>query len=119
MITPSRRYDFHVEPSTIFGTQMERHIGKCLDIPYGFIFSLVHIQKNCCKSQNFITIKDRQKVQGIIMKSMDYSRGYKTPNHLTLESSQKKGLVNQIIDHESIRLKISELLVVEYYSRQA
>jgi hypothetical protein len=33
---------------------------------------------------------------------MDYSEGYKTPNHLTFDSSQKKGLVNQIIEHESI-----------------
>jgi len=31
---------------------------------------------------------------------MDYSWGYKTPNHLTFDSSQKKGLVNQIIDCE-------------------
>nr|AND48337.1 ChlB subunit of protochlorophyllide reductase [Eosphagnum rigescens] len=34
----------HVEPSAIFGTQMERHIGKRLDIPCGVISSPVHIQ---------------------------------------------------------------------------
>nr|AND48259.1 ChlB subunit of protochlorophyllide reductase [Sphagnum tumidulum] len=33
-----------VEPSAIFGTQMERHIGKRLDIPCGVISSPVHIQ---------------------------------------------------------------------------
>ncbi|CAM6042412.1 unnamed protein product [Sphagnum compactum] len=79
----------------------------------------VNIPSYRCKPQDFITIKDRQKSQAIITRSMDYSRGYKTPNHLTLDSSQKKGSVNQIIDRESIGLKINELLVVEYYSRQA
>nr|AND48175.1 ChlB subunit of protochlorophyllide reductase [Flatbergium novo-caledoniae] len=34
----------HLEPSAIFGTQMERHIGKRLDIPCGVISSPVHIQ---------------------------------------------------------------------------
>nr|WCR30457.1 protochlorophyllide reductase ChlB subunit [Selaginella remotifolia] len=32
------------EPSAIFGTQMERHVGKRLDIPCGVISSPVHIQ---------------------------------------------------------------------------
>jgi light-independent protochlorophyllide reductase subunit B len=32
------------EPSAIFGTQMERHIGKRLDIPCGVISSPIHIQ---------------------------------------------------------------------------
>nr|P36208.1 RecName: Full=Light-independent protochlorophyllide reductase subunit B; Short=DPOR subunit B; Short=LI-POR subunit B [Ginkgo biloba]AAA66976.1 NADH-protochlorophyllide reductase subunit [Ginkgo biloba] len=32
------------EPSALFGTQMERHIGKRLDIPRGVISSPVHIQ---------------------------------------------------------------------------
>nr|YP_001023680.1 photochlorophyllide reductase subunit B [Angiopteris evecta]YP_009992409.1 photochlorophyllide reductase subunit B [Angiopteris yunnanensis]YP_010576324.1 photochlorophyllide reductase subunit B [Angiopteris fokiensis]A2T312.1 RecName: Full=Light-independent protochlorophyllide reductase subunit B; Short=DPOR subunit B; Short=LI-POR subunit B [Angiopteris evecta]ABG79579.1 protochlorophyllide reductase ChlB subunit [Angiopteris evecta]QNN90594.1 photochlorophyllide reductase subunit B [Angi len=33
-----------IEPSAIFGTQMERHIGKRLEIPCGVISSPVHIQ---------------------------------------------------------------------------
>ncbi len=32
------------EPAAIFGTQMERHIGKRLDIPCGVISSPIHIQ---------------------------------------------------------------------------
>uniref|UniRef100_A0A251SUL2 Putative ribosomal protein S4/S9 n=1 Tax=Helianthus annuus TaxID=4232 RepID=A0A251SUL2_HELAN len=39
-------------------------------------------------------------------------------NHLTLQPFQYKGLVNQIIDSKWVGLKINELLVVEYYSRQ-
>ena len=33
-----------LEPAAIFGTQMERHVGKRLDIPCGVISAPVHIQ---------------------------------------------------------------------------
>ena len=33
-----------IEPAAIFGTQMERHIGKRLDVPCGVISAPVHIQ---------------------------------------------------------------------------
>jgi len=33
-----------IEPGAIFGTQMERHVGKRLDIPCGVIASPIHIQ---------------------------------------------------------------------------
>ena len=32
------------EPAAIFGTQMERHVGKRLDVPCGVISAPVHIQ---------------------------------------------------------------------------
>nr|BBB06388.1 ribosomal protein subunit 4 [Trachycystis microphylla] len=80
---------------------------------------IVDIPSYRCKPQDFITIKDRQKSQTIISKNIDFYQKYKIPNHLTYNSLNKKGLVNQILDRESIDLKINELLVVEYYSRQA
>ena len=33
-----------IEPSVIFGTQLDSHIGNCLDIPCGVISSPVQIQ---------------------------------------------------------------------------
>ena len=33
-----------IEPSAIFGTQMERHVGKRLDIPCGVIAAPIHVQ---------------------------------------------------------------------------
>nr|BBB06382.1 ribosomal protein subunit 4 [Rhizomnium nudum] len=80
---------------------------------------LVDIPSYRCKPQDFITIKDRQKSQTIIGKNIDLSQKSKIPNHLTYNSLNKKGFVTQILDRESIELKINELLVVEYYSRQA
>nr|AUW36723.1 ribosomal protein S4 [Leucobryum javense]AUW36735.1 ribosomal protein S4 [Leucobryum javense]AUW36740.1 ribosomal protein S4 [Leucobryum scabrum] len=80
---------------------------------------IVNIPSYRCKPQDFISIKNRQKSQSIVAKNIEFSQKYKVPNHLTLDSLEKKGLVNQILNHESIGLKINELLVVEYYSRQA
>nr|AFI39398.1 small ribosomal protein subunit 4 [Racomitrium joseph-hookeri] len=80
---------------------------------------IVNIPSYRCKPQDFITIKDRQKSQAMIIKNIEFSQKYKVPNHLTFNSLENKGLINQILDHESIGLKINELLVVEYYSRQA
>nr|BDZ75521.1 ribosomal protein S4 [Trematodon longicollis] len=80
---------------------------------------IVNIPSYRCKPQDFITIKDQQKSQAMILKNVDFSQKSKVPNHLTFNSLEKKGVVNQILDQESIGLKINELLVVEYYSRQA
>lgn len=80
---------------------------------------IVNIPSYQCKPQDFITIKDQQKYQTMIIKNTNFFSKHKTPNHLIFNSVEKKGLVNQILDQESIGLKINELLVVEYYSRQA
>nr|BBB22055.1 ribosomal protein S4 [Fissidens bogoriensis] len=80
---------------------------------------IVNIPSYRCKPQDFITIKNRQKSQDMIIKNVNFSQKYKVPNYLTFHFLEKRGLVNQILDQESIGLKINELLVVEYYSRQA
>nr|APW79570.1 ribosomal protein S4 [Ceratodon purpureus] len=81
--------------------------------------NIVNIPSYRCKPQDFITIKDRQKSKIMIIKNTNFSQKSKVPNHLTFNSLENKGLVNQILDQESVGLKINELLVVEYYSRQA
>nr|APW79624.1 ribosomal protein S4 [Pilopogon africanus] len=80
---------------------------------------IVNIPSYRCKPEDFITIKNRQKSQSMIARNLEFSQKYKVPTHLTFNSLEKKGLVNQILNHESIGLNINELLVVEYYSRQA
>nr|P59147.1 RecName: Full=Small ribosomal subunit protein uS4c; AltName: Full=30S ribosomal protein S4, chloroplastic [Lopidium concinnum]CAC81027.1 small ribosomal protein 4 [Lopidium concinnum] len=80
---------------------------------------IVDIPSYRCKPQDFITIKNKQKSESIISKNIEFYQKSKIANHLTYSSLEKKGLVNQILDRESIGLKINELLVVEYYSRQA
>nr|YP_010145018.1 ribosomal protein S4 [Elsholtzia densa]QQL92422.1 ribosomal protein S4 [Elsholtzia densa]QVL24908.1 ribosomal protein S4 [Elsholtzia densa]QWV61547.1 ribosomal protein S4 [Elsholtzia densa var. ianthina]WCH61674.1 ribosomal protein S4 [Elsholtzia densa] len=87
-----------------------RHIlvnGRVVDIP-----------SYRCKPRDIILAKDEQKSRTLIQNSLNSSPQVEVPNHLTLHPFQYKGLVNQIIDSKWGGLKINELLVVEYYSRQ-
>nr|YP_011010921.1 ribosomal protein S4 [Fagus grandifolia]WPW48187.1 ribosomal protein S4 [Fagus grandifolia]WPW48269.1 ribosomal protein S4 [Fagus grandifolia]WPW48351.1 ribosomal protein S4 [Fagus grandifolia]WPW49089.1 ribosomal protein S4 [Fagus grandifolia] len=80
---------------------------------------IVDIPSYRCKPQDIITARDEQKSRTLIQNLLDSSpRGEELPKHLTLHPFQHKGLVNQIIDSKWVSLKINELLVVEYYSRQ-
>jgi small subunit ribosomal protein S4 len=80
---------------------------------------MVDIPSYPCKPQDVITIRDQPRLRTIIRKNIDLLQRDKLPNHLTFNSLQYKGFINQIIDSKWISLKINELLVVEYYSRQA
>uniref|UniRef100_UPI0030E37E3E ribosomal protein S4 n=1 Tax=Sedum lushanense TaxID=3114545 RepID=UPI0030E37E3E len=99
--------------STIPGARQlvnHRHIlvnGRIVDIP-----------SYRCKPSDIITAKDDKKSRILIHNSIDSTPHEELPKHLTLHAFQYKGLVNQIIDSKGVGLKINELLVVEYYSRQ-
>nr|YP_009493567.1 ribosomal protein S4 [Eucommia ulmoides]ANP25482.1 ribosomal protein S4 [Eucommia ulmoides]AWN56489.1 ribosomal protein S4 [Eucommia ulmoides]AZT79252.1 ribosomal protein S4 [Eucommia ulmoides] len=99
--------------STIPGARQlvnHRHIlvnGRIVDIP-----------SYRCKPRDIITVRAEQKSRALIQKSFDSSLHEELPKHLTIHPFQYKGLVNQIINSKWIGLKINELLVVEYYSRQ-
>nr|YP_010463696.1 ribosomal protein S4 [Sedum bulbiferum]UUL70607.1 ribosomal protein S4 [Sedum bulbiferum] len=99
--------------STIPGARQlvnHRHIlvnGRIVDIP-----------SYRCKPSDIITAKDDKKSRTMIQTSIDSTPHEELPKHLTLHAFQYKGLVNQIIDSKGVGLKINELLVVEYYSRQ-
>ena len=79
---------------------------------------IVDIPSYRCKPQDIITAKDEQKSGTLIQNSLKSAPRKELPTHLTLYPFQYKGLVNQIIDSKWVGLKINELLVVEYYSRQ-
>nr|YP_010161390.1 ribosomal protein S4 [Cynanchum chinense]QRZ02929.1 ribosomal protein S4 [Cynanchum chinense] len=79
---------------------------------------IVDIPSYRCKPGDIITVKDEQKSKALIQKYLDSSSHQELPSHLILQPFQYKGLVNQIIDSKWVGLKINELLVVEYYSRQ-
>nr|YP_009770837.1 ribosomal protein S4 [Lysidice rhodostegia]QIT01539.1 ribosomal protein S4 [Lysidice rhodostegia] len=79
---------------------------------------IVDIPSYRCKPQDIIKVRDEQKSKTLIQNFLDSSPREELPKHLTLHPFQYKGLVNQIIDSKWIGLKINELLVVEYYSRQ-
>nr|YP_010554376.1 ribosomal protein S4 [Allomorphia malaccensis]UTM99299.1 ribosomal protein S4 [Allomorphia malaccensis] len=79
---------------------------------------IVDIPSYRCKPHDIIMASHAQKYRDMIQSYLNSSSHEEVPKHLTLHPFQYKGLVNQIIESKAIGLKINELLVVEYYSRQ-
>nr|YP_010718992.1 ribosomal protein S4 [Beccarinda tonkinensis]WDR39409.1 ribosomal protein S4 [Beccarinda tonkinensis] len=79
---------------------------------------IVDIPSYRCKPRDIIMAKNEQKSRTLIQNYLDSFPHEELPNNLTLHPFQYRGLVNQIIDSKWAGLKINELLVVEYYSRQ-
>nr|YP_009108247.1 ribosomal protein S4 [Cistanche phelypaea]QIQ22886.1 ribosomal protein S4 [Cistanche tubulosa]CDH98431.1 ribosomal protein S4 [Cistanche phelypaea] len=79
---------------------------------------IVDIPSYRCKPRDIIMAKDEEQSRTLIQNSLNFYPRPEVPNHLTLHPFQYKGLVDQIIDSKWVGLKINELLVVEYYSRQ-
>nr|BDA97188.1 light-independent protochlorophyllide [Cryptomonas borealis] len=57
------------EPSAIFGTQMERHIGKRLNIPCGVISSPVHIQNFSLSYKPFMGYEGANQISDLVYNS--------------------------------------------------
>nr|YP_010941827.1 ribosomal protein S4 [Persicaria glacialis]WLS52028.1 ribosomal protein S4 [Persicaria glacialis] len=79
---------------------------------------IVDIPSYRCKPTDIVMAKDKQKSKALVQNYLDSSHSEELPKHLTLHPFPYKGVVNQIIDNKWVGLKINELLVVEYYSRQ-
>nr|YP_008082583.1 ribosomal protein S4 [Utricularia gibba]AGL61077.1 ribosomal protein S4 [Utricularia gibba] len=79
---------------------------------------IVDIPSYRCKPQDIIMAKDEQKSRTLIQNFLNSAPHEEVPSHLTLRPVEYKGLVNQILDSKWVGLKLNELLVVEYYSRQ-
>nr|YP_009548299.1 protochlorophyllide reductase ChlB subunit [Bommeria hispida]AYW15120.1 protochlorophyllide reductase ChlB subunit [Bommeria hispida] len=60
-----------IEPSVIFGTQMERHIGKRIDIPCGVISSPVHIQNFPLGYRPFLGYEGTNQISDLIYNSFN------------------------------------------------
>jgi light-independent protochlorophyllide reductase subunit B len=58
-----------LEPSAIFGTQMERHIGKRLNIPCGVISAPVHIQNFPLSYKPFLGYEGSNQIADLIYNS--------------------------------------------------
>lgn len=59
-----------LEPAAIFGTQMERHIGKRLDIPCGVISAPVHIQNFCLSYRPFLGYEGTNQIADLVYNSL-------------------------------------------------
>nr|AFB18632.1 ribosomal protein S4 [Thamnochortus insignis] len=88
---------------------------------------IVDIPSYRCKPRDIITTRDNERSKRLIEKLVSIStrnrnkKKLQIPPYLrvkTINGWHYQGLVNRIIDRKWVGLRIKELLVVEYYSRQ-
>ena len=60
-----------LEPSAIFGTQMERHLGKRLDIPCGVISAPIHIQNFPLGYRPFLGYEGTNQIADLVYNSFN------------------------------------------------
>jgi light-independent protochlorophyllide reductase subunit B len=60
-----------VQPSAIFGTQMERHVGKRLDIPCGVISPPIHIQNFPLGYRPFLGYEGANQIADLVYNSFN------------------------------------------------
>nr|YP_009450115.1 ribosomal protein S4 [Burmannia oblonga]ANK36312.1 ribosomal protein S4 [Burmannia oblonga] len=79
---------------------------------------MVDIPSYHCNTKDIISIIKKKKSKILIKNYIELFSYDKFSNNFTINPYQYKGLINKIINSKCIGLKISELLIVEYYSRQ-
>jgi small subunit ribosomal protein S4 len=81
--------------------------------------TVVDIASYQCRPGDVIAVRDRDTSRGLVQANMEYPGLANLPSHLEFDKNTLTGKVNGVIEREWIALSINELLVVEYYSRQA
>jgi small subunit ribosomal protein S4 len=79
----------------------------------------VNIPSYRCKPKDIILIQNKSQSQALVEKNLNQIQPFKIPNHLVLNVQNRQAVVNQLVNRASIGITINELLIVEYYSRQA
>jgi small subunit ribosomal protein S4 len=71
-----------------------------------------------CKLKDEISISEKKKSRDLVKNFIENSNVNIIPQHLTFNKEKLIGIVTNMVNRQSISLKIKELLVVEYYSRK-
>ncbi len=79
----------------------------------------VDIPSYQCRPGDVVNVRDRDRSKELVEANLQFPGLANLPNHLEFDKAKLEGKVNGVIDREWIALQINELLVVEYYSRQA
>ena len=70
-------------------------------------------------SGELITIRDNERSKRLVQQNLEFPGLANVPSHLEFDKNNLTGKVNGVIEREWVALQVNELLVVEYYSRQA
>jgi small subunit ribosomal protein S4 len=79
----------------------------------------VDIASYQCRSGDVVAVRNREASRALVEANLQYPGLSNTPNHLTFDKATLTGTVTGIVEREWVALQVNELLVVEYYSRQA
>ncbi|NEQ40453.1 MAG: 30S ribosomal protein S4 [Okeania sp. SIO3I5] len=80
---------------------------------------VVSIASYQCKPGEVISVKEKEKSKEMVKTNLQYPGLANIPSHLEFDKDKLVGKVNGVVEREWVALNINELLVVEYYSRQA
>ncbi len=80
---------------------------------------VVNIPSYQCKAGEVIAVRNRENSRKLVEQNLQYPGLANLPSHLEFDKNKLVGKVNGTIEREWVALQINELLVVEYYSRQA
>jgi small subunit ribosomal protein S4 len=80
---------------------------------------VVDIASYNCRSGDLIGVRNREASREMIKANLQNPGLANVPSHLSFDKEKLEGTVSGTIEREWVALQINELLVVEYYSRQA
>lgn len=80
---------------------------------------VVDIPSYQCRPGDVIAVRKTDRSRQLIENNLQYPGLANLPSHLEFDKNKLEGKVNGVIEREWVALSINELLVVEYYSRQA
>ncbi|KYC40530.1 30S ribosomal protein S4 [Scytonema hofmannii PCC 7110] len=80
---------------------------------------VVNIASYQCRPGEVVAVRDREKSKELVTTNLQYPGLANLPSHLEFDKNKLVGKVNSVIEREWVALQVNELLVVEYYSRQA
>jgi small subunit ribosomal protein S4 len=80
---------------------------------------VVDIPSYQCRPGDVIGVRDSDRSRQLVESNLQFPGLAHLPSHLEFDKAKKVGKVNSVVEREWIALQVNELLVVEYYSRQA
>ena len=79
----------------------------------------VNIASYQCRPGEEVAVRNREASKKLVEANLQYPGLANLHSHLEFDKTKLSGKVNSVIEREWVALQVNELLVVEYYSRQA
>lgn len=79
----------------------------------------VNIPSYSCRPGDVVTVRNRDHSREMVKANLQNPGLANLPSHLSFDKEKLEGIVTGVVEREWVALQVNELLVVEYYSRQA